>query len=104
MSVNIYIFVNLSVCFGESLPGFTCRPLHLHPGKIRPAERNWLKPPLTVPAGRPAASVTTPAVLIQPAAVVPARQHNSSEQPLEILLQGWKQTGNLQSKKFISVS
>ncbi len=72
------------MCFGESLPGFICRPLHLHPGKIRPAERNWLKPPLAVPAGRPAASVTTPAVPTQPAAAVPVRQHNLSEEPLEI--------------------
>lgn len=67
------------MCFDESLPGFTCHPLHLHPGKIRPAERNWLKPPLTVPAGQPAASVTTPAVLTQPAAAVPAKQQNLSE-------------------------
>lgn len=60
-----------SVCFNESLPGITCRPLHLHPGKIQPAELNWLKLPLTVLAEQPAASVTTPAVPIQPAAVVP---------------------------------
>lgn len=80
----IYIFVNLSVCFGESLSGFTCRPLHLHPGKIQPAEQNWLKPPPAVPAGRPAASVTTPAVPAQPAAAVPVNQQNLSEEPLEI--------------------
>lgn len=63
--------INQSVCFNESLPGITYRPLHLHPGKIQPAELNWLKLPLTVPAEQPAASVTTPAVPIQPAAAVP---------------------------------
>lgn len=51
--------------------GITCLPLRLHPERTRPAEQCWQMLLPSVPAGRPAASATTPAGQALPAAAVP---------------------------------
>lgn len=52
--------------------GITCHPLRLRPERNRPAGRRWQMLLPSVPVGRPAASVATPAGRAPPAAAAPA--------------------------------
>lgn len=54
------------------IPGITCHPLRLRPERNRPAGRRWQMLLPSVPVGRPAASVATPAGRAPPAAAAPA--------------------------------
>lgn len=63
----------------ERHPGITCRPPRLHPEKNRPAVRRWQMLLPSVPAGRPAASATTPAGRALPAAAAPAETQSNKE-------------------------
>lgn len=63
----------------------TCHPLRLRPERNRPAGRRWQMLLPSVPVGRPAASVATPAGRAPPAAAAPAATQSNQNRDVRQL-------------------